>query len=92
MAENERKSSVSGAKSPEEIGKFWDSHSLDDSPEVREVHLDVHAHRRRRVTLDPDLYEQVEAEARIRGVSPETLVNGWLTEKLLVNAPGRNQA
>jgi hypothetical protein len=85
MARNERKSSVSKACSPDKIGEFWDSHSLDDSPEVREVHFDVHARLRRRVTLDPDLYKQVEAEARLRGVSPETLVNRWLTEKLLAN-------
>ncbi len=92
MARSERRSSVSGARSPEEVGEFWDSHSLDDSPEVREVHVDVRAHRRRRVTLDPDLYEQVETQARLRGVSPETLVNRWLTERLLANGAEETQA
>lgn len=85
MAASDRKSSVSGGRSPQEIGEFWDSHSLDDSPSVREVEFEVHARRRHRVTLDPDLYEQVANEARIRGVSPETLANRWLTEKLLAS-------
>ena len=82
MAGSEQKSSVSHAATPQAIGEFWDSHSLDDSPAVREVDFDVHARRRHRVTLDPDLYAQVETEARVRGVSPETLANRWLTEKV----------
>jgi len=88
MAENDRKSSVSGARTPEEIGAYWDSHSLDESPELREVEFEVHARRRHRVTLDPDLYEKVAAEARIRGVSPETLANRWLTERVLARGHG----
>jgi len=82
MAGSDRKSSVSHATTPQAIGEFWDSHGLDDSPTVREVEFEVHARRRHRVTLDPDLYEQVETEARLRGVSPETLANRWLTEKI----------
>jgi hypothetical protein len=85
MAGSDRKSTVSGASTPEAIGEFWDSHGLDGSPMVREVEFDVHARRRHRVTLDPDLYDQVETEARLRGVSPETLANRWLTEKVLTN-------
>lgn len=83
MAESDRKSSASHATTPQAIGEFWDSHSLEDSPMVREVEFEVHARRRRRVTLDPDLYEQVESEARVRGVSLETLANRWLTEKVV---------
>ncbi len=86
MAESSPKSSVSGASSPEEIGEFWDAHSLGDYPKIREVNFEVHARRRHRVTLDPDLYDQVESEARIRGVSIETLANRWLTERLLTRA------
>jgi hypothetical protein len=82
MAGSDRKSSVSHATTPQAIGEFWDSHSLDDSPAVREVDFEVHARRRHRVTLDPDLYERVETEARVRGVSAETLANRWLTEKV----------
>lgn len=82
MAGSDRKSSVSHATTPQAIGEFWDSHSLDDSPTLREVDFEVYARRRHRVTLDPDLYEQVETEARVRGVSPETLANRWLTEKV----------
>ena len=78
-----RKTSVSKAETPEEIGEYWDSRSLADAPSAREVQFEVRARRRRRVTLDPELYERVESEAKMRGVSPETLANRWLTEKVM---------
>jgi hypothetical protein len=92
MAGSDRKSSVSGATTPQAIGEFWDSHSLEESPAVREVAFDIQARRRHRVVLDPDLYEQVESEARVRGVSPETLANRWLTEKVArISRPTRRR-
>ena len=74
---------ISRARTPEEIGEFWDSHSLADHwDETHEVEFEVRAKRRRRITLDPEVYAELEAEARARGVLPETLVNLWLAERL----------
>jgi hypothetical protein len=74
---------ISGARTPEEIGEFWDSHSLADYlDETHDVEFEVRAKRRRRVTLDPEVYAELETEARARGVLPETLVNLWLAERL----------
>ena len=39
------------------------------------------AQRRRRVTLDPEVWERVVDQAQVRGISPETLVNLWLMER-----------
>ena len=59
-----------------EAADFWDTHSLADHwDQVHEVEIEVRARRRRRVTLDPDTWDQIVNQARIRGVSPETLVN-----------------
>ena len=67
----------------EEAGEFWDTHSLDDYwEETREVEFEVRAKQRRRIMLEPEIYKEIEAEARVRGVVPETLVNLWLAEKL----------
>ncbi len=44
--------------------------------------FEVRARRRRRITLDPDLYKQLEYQAHARGVLPETLANLWLGERL----------
>ena len=85
MSENDNTqlTSISKASSLEEIGEFWDTHSLDDYwDQTHEVDFDVRATRRRRVTIDPTVYEQVEVEARTRGILPETLVNLWLMDRL----------
>lgn len=78
-----RHTGISNAQTPEEIGDFWDSHSLADSwDQTREAEFEVRALRRRRVTLDPQVYTELEAHARVRGLTPETLVNLWLAERL----------
>ena len=76
-------SSISKAKSIEEIGDFWDTHSLADHwDDTREASFTVRATRRMRVTIDSEVYGKVEALARERGISPETLVNLWVVEHL----------
>ena len=85
MSEN-KKTEVSNARTLEEIGDFWDTHSLDDCwDKTREAEFEIRAVHRRRVTVEPQIYKQIEAEARLRGVVPETLVNLWLAEKLQVS-------
>ncbi len=85
MSENKKRqiTSISKAATLEEIGEFWDTHSLDDHWEdTREAQFEVRAKQRKRVTLEPQIYQQIESEARVRGVFPETLINLWLAEKL----------
>jgi hypothetical protein len=74
---------ISQASTVAEIGEFWDSHILADYWEqTHEVEFEVRAERRRRIALDPEIYEQLEAQARERGLLPETLVNLWGAERL----------
>lgn len=87
MSENNspQKTSISQASSIEELATFWDTHSLDDYwDETEEAQFEVRADRRRRVTLDPDIYTKLAEHARTRGLLPETLVNIWLTERLAI--------
>lgn len=75
--------SISKARTLEEIAEFWDTHSLADYwDETHEVEFEVRAEQRRRITLDPDVYAQLEAQSRVRGLLPETLVNLWVAERL----------
>lgn len=88
MSENKKtkSSGISQAETLEEIGEFWDTHSLDDYwDETHEVQFEVRAEQRRRVTVEPNIYRELENEARVRGVVPETLVNLWLAEKLHIS-------
>lgn len=85
MKENkdEQVTSISKARTLEEIADFWDTHSLADYwDETHEVAFEVRMQRKCRVTLTPDIYEKIEKQAREHGVLPETLVNLWLAERL----------
>jgi Protein of unknown function (DUF3680). len=80
---NPRVTPISKAHSLGEIADFWDNHSLADYwDQTSEVEFDVRARPRHRITVDPDVYAQIEAEAHSRGILPETLVNLWLAERL----------
>jgi CopG antitoxin of type II toxin-antitoxin system len=72
----------------EEIAQFWDTHSTADYEDLTHpVHFDVKlrkgAVQSQTVTLVPELGETLQVLASARGVSLETLVNVWLTEKVL---------
>ena len=67
-------SSISKGQTLEEIADYWDTHSLADHWErTHEVEFEVRAPRR--ITLDPEIYLRLVAEARTRNVSLEALVN-----------------
>ena len=78
------RSSISNATSSEEIGEFWDNHSLADYweqtyPVEFKVNLQSEVIYYR---IDNTLSEQLYSLARRRGISPETLLNLWVQEKL----------
>ena len=87
MSENSdiQPSSISKGSSLKEIADYWDTHSLADHWEqTHEVEFEMRAPRR--VTLNPDVYAQLDEQARARGVSLATLVNAWLAEHLSTKA------
>lgn len=58
--DNSQVTPISKAQTPEQIGEFWDSHSLADYwDETHEVEFEVRANRRRRVTLDSEVYPEL---------------------------------
>ncbi len=68
----------------EEAAEFWDSHDLTDYWDLtKEAQFEVDIQRRVFLTaLEPELAKKLVARAREQGVSTETLINVWLTEKL----------
>jgi hypothetical protein len=83
------KSTISKAQSYKEIGDFWDTHDLADYWEQThpvEFQVDVQSEVIY-YALDASLSEEVCSIAKRRGVSPETLVNLWVQEKLEEEMP-----
>ncbi len=77
---------ISNVRTEEEIADFWDTHSLDEHWEqTREAAFTLRAQRRRRITLDPEVYDRIEAQARARGLMSETLANLWLKDRILAD-------
>ena len=68
----------------EEAAEFWDSHDLGDYWDLtREAEFEVDIRRRVILTaLEPKLAKRLSDCARKQGVSAETLINVWLSEKL----------
>ncbi len=78
------KSSISQASSYTAMGEFWDTHDLGDywdktSPAEFEVDIQSEVQF---YALDHTLSTKVTEVARQRGISPETLLNLWVQEKL----------
>ena len=68
----------------EEAADFWDTHDLADYWDLTEdVKFEVNLNRRRYlVAVAPELAEKLAVEAHRQGISTETLINLWLSEKL----------
>ncbi len=67
-----------------DAAEFWDTHDLADHWDLtREAHFDADVQRRVFLTaLEPQLAKQLTEVARKHGITTETLINVWLTEKI----------
>jgi hypothetical protein len=79
MVANNKRSSISKADSLDKIGEFWDTHDFSDyDTDAPDVEFEIVC----AVSVEVELFSQVEQQAHLRGVSVETLVNMWLQQKL----------
>ena len=78
------RSSISQARTYKEIGDFWDTHDLADywdQTQPVDFEIDIQSEVMY-FSLDADLSTQLRSIAKRRGISPETLLNLWVQEKL----------
>ena len=78
------KSSISNAGNYQEMGEFWDKHDLAevwDRTEPVEFSVNITSERKY-FALDIDMSNRVSIIAKTHGISPETLINLWVQEKL----------
>lgn len=78
------KSSISKAQSYKAIGEFWDTHELSehwDETERIEFEVDIQSEAIY-FPVETTLSDKLRMIAEHRGVSPETLLNLWVQEKV----------
>lgn len=75
---------MSKARTYAEIGDFWDEHDLSDYwGKTRSVRAAVDLESEESLyRVEKELSETIRRTAKQRGVSPHTLVNMWLQEKV----------
>ncbi len=71
-------------KSTEAAAEFWDNHDLTDYWDLtKEVQIETDIQHRVFLTaLEPSLAQKLTEVAHKQGISTETLINVWLTEKV----------
>ena len=79
-----KKSSISKAGTYAEIGDFWDEHNLSDYwDKTRAVGVDVDIESEESLyAVEKGLSDTIRQTAKERGISPHTLLNLWLQEKI----------
>jgi hypothetical protein len=79
-------SAISNAVSDREIGEYWDDHDLSDHSDTgRPVSMDVDI--RSSViyfAIDRLLAEKLRSAAENRGLSPESLLDDWVRERVAI--------
>lgn len=82
------RSTISQARSYQEMGKFWDTHDLTefwDQTTPAEFEVDIRSEVAY-YPVDVTLSERLAEVARRRGVSAERLLNLWVQERLVATA------
>jgi hypothetical protein len=81
---SESKTPISGASSYVQIGEYWDNHDLNnhwEKTKPADFEVDVRSSSIY-FPLQRNLAEQLRTAAEAQGVSPETLLNLWVQERV----------
>ena len=81
---SDSESSISKSRSYEEMGEYWDRHDAGEvwgRLESADFEVDIKSERRY-YPIEKLLSQKLDQMAATQGVSPETLINLWVQEKV----------
>lgn len=81
MAKNSKKPVLPKNMSIKEAPDFWDEHSLPEFEGTEEVRVTFKLKKKQYIGLDRDVFNKLNSQARRQKVSPEALLESWITEK-----------
>ncbi|MFQ5603730.1 MAG: hypothetical protein ACE5HS_10720 [bacterium] len=82
MAKNNKKAKPPQNMTMAEASEFWDEHSLFEFEGTEEVEVEFKLKRKQYIGIDLEMFKKVKAQARHMNMSPEALLEAWITEKI----------
>jgi hypothetical protein len=81
MAKNSKKPAPPKTMSIQEASDFWDEHSLLEFEGTEEVQVKFKLKKKQYIGIDRRIFKRLNAQARRHNVTPEALLESWITEK-----------
>lgn len=82
MARNSKKPIFPKNMSIKDASDFWDEHSLFEFEGTEEVKVTFKLKKKQYIGLDRDVFKKLNSQARRQKVTPEALLETWITEKI----------
>jgi len=82
MARNNKKPAPPKTMTIREASDFWDEHSLLEFDGTKEVQVTFELKRKHYIGIDHEVFKKLNVQARRQKVTPEALVESWITEKI----------
>ena len=82
MVKNRKKTDLPKNMTIEEASEFWDEHSLLEFDGTEEVDVKFNLKKKQYIGIDREMFKEVEAQARRKKMSPEALLESWISEKI----------
>ncbi len=81
MAKNSKKPVPPKNMSIKEASDFWDEHSLLEFEGTEEVEVAFKLKKKQYIGIDRDVFNKLNSRTKRQKVSPEALLESWITEK-----------
>jgi hypothetical protein len=82
MAKSKNKKISIPVMTIEEASEFWDEHSLFEFEGTEEVEVEFKLRKKQYIGIPLELFKRLEAKAKKMKISPEALLETWITEKM----------
>jgi len=82
MAKNSKKFAPPKTMSIQQASDFWDEHSLLEFEGTEEVNVTFKLKKKQYIGLDREVFKRLNSQARRHKVTPEALLESWITEKI----------
>ena len=81
MAKSSRKPVLPKNMGIKDASDFWDEHSLLEFEGTEEVKVAFKLKKKQYIGIDREVFNKLSSQAKRQKISPEALLESWITEK-----------